>query len=383
MGNYSCEKCAKSFSQKSHYDKHISRKNPCEIQTDKIKALIDKAVEEKLIELNKKLISNNTENNITINITEQMDISKMSKLELLEKCKELGITKCSSKNKSQLIELINSKHKTSNNTDEYKNVINETFTPLIKPITENVVITENVPTTINLFKGDCLIEMAQIKSGSIDMILCDLPYGITKNEWDIIIPFDKLWEHYNRIIKDNGAVVLFGSQPFTSLMITSNLKNFRYCLVWEKNKFSDFLNAKRKPMKTNEDIAIFYKKQPTYNPQYWYSTPYTRWNTQSAVDKQTNYGNHKENFVESLDGKRLPTTVLKFNRIERPKHPTQKPVDLLEWLIKTYSNEGEVVLDNCMGVGSTGVACKNLKRSFIGIELNDVYFDIANESIHS
>ena len=134
-------------------------------------------------------------------------------------------------------------------------------------------------------------------------------------------------------------------------------------------------------MKTNEDIAIFYKKQPTYNPQYWYSTPYSRWNTQSAVDKQTNYGNHKENFVESLDGKRLPTTVLKFNRIERPKHPTQKPVDLLEWLIKTYSNEGEMVLDNCMGVGSTGVACKNLKRSFIGIELNKTYFDIANESI--
>ena len=383
MGKYSCEKCAKSFSQKSHYDKHIRRKNPCEIQTDKIKALIDKAVDEKLIEFNIKLKLNNTESNITINITEQMDILKMSKIDLLEKCKELGITKCSSKNKPQLIELINSKNKTSNNTEEYKNVINETFTSLIEPITENVVITENVPTTINLFKGDCLIEMAQIKSGSIDMILCDLPYGITKNEWDIIIPFDKLWEHYNRIIKDNGAVVLFGSQPFTSLMITSNLKNFRYCLVWEKNKFSDFLNAKRKPMKTNEDIAIFYKKQPTYNPQYWYSTPYTRWNTQTAVDKQTNYGNHKENFVESLDGKRLPTTVLKFNRIERPKHPTQKPVDLLEWLIKTYSNEGEVVLDNCMGVGSTGVACKNLKINFIGIELNDVYFDIANESIHS
>ena len=391
MGKYSCEKCAKTFSQKSHYDKHITRKNPCEIQTDKIKALIDKAVDEKLIDLNIKLKLNNTESNITINITEQMDISKMSKLELLKKCEELGITKCSSKNKAQLIELINSNHKTNNNTEEYKNknvlinkdVINETSTSLIEPISENVVITENAPTTINLFKGDCLIEMAQIKSGSIDMILCDLPYGITKNDWDIIIPFDKLWEHYNRIIKDNGAVVLFGSQPFTSLMITSNLKNFRYCLVWEKNKFSDFLNAKRKPMKTNEDIAIFYKKQPTYNPQYWYSTPYTRWNTQLAVDKQTNYGNHKENFVESLDGKRLPTTVLKFNRIERPKHPTQKPVDLLEWLIKTYSNEGEVVLDNCMGIGSTGVACKNLKRSFIGIELNDVYFDIANETIHS
>lgn len=297
------------------------------------------------------------------------DYSKKTREQLISICKERKIKGYSNKKKDAIIKLLN--HTT-----------NEIFTSLIEPVSENIVITENAP-TINLFKGDCLIEMAKIKSGSIDMILCDLPYGITKNEWDIIIPFDKLWEHYNRIIKDNGAVVLFGSQPFTSLMITSNLTNFRYCLVWEKNKFSDFLNAKRKPMKTNEDIAIFYKKQPTYNPQYWYSTPYTRWNTQSAVDKQTNYGNHKENFVESLDGKRLPTTVLKFNRIERPKHPTQKPVDLLEWLIKTYSNEGEVVLDNCMGVGSTGVACKNLKRSFIGIELNDVYFDIANESIHS
>lgn len=283
----------------------------------------------------------------------------MSKLELLNKCKELGITKYSSKNKSQLIELINLKYK----------------------INENI-ITEQL-SSINLFNGDCLIVMKQIKSSSVNMILCDLPYGITKNNWDIIIPFDKLWEQYNRIIKDNGIIILFGSQPFTSLMITSNLKNFRYCLVWEKNKFSDFLNSKRKPMKTNEDIAIFYKKQPTYNPQYWYSTPYTRWNTQTAVNKQTNYGNHNENFVENLDGKRLPTTVLKFNRIERPKHPTQKPVDLLEWLIKTYSNEGDLVMDNCMGVGSTGIACKNLKRNFIGIEINKVYFDIANELIHS
>ena len=164
-------------------------------------------------------------------------------------------------------------------------------------------------------------------------------------------------------------------------MITSNLKNFRYCLVWEKNKFSDFLNAKRKPMKTNEDIAIFYKKQPTYNPQYWYSTPYARWNTQSAVDKQSNYGTHKENYVESSDGKRLPTTVLKFNRVERPVHPTQKPTDLLEWLIKTYTNENDIVLDNCMGVGSTGIACKNINRKFVGIELEHKYYESAKNSI--
>ncbi len=235
--------------------------------------------------------------------------------------------------------------------------------------------------SITLYNNDCLIQMQSIKDKSIDMILCDLPYGMTKNKWDSIIPFENLWKEYHRIIKENGAIVLFGSQPFTSLLVTSNLKYFRYSLVWEKNKFSDFLNAKRKPMKVNEDILIFYKKQPTYNPQYWFSTPYTRWNTQQAVDKQTNYGSHKENIAESKDGKRLPTTVLKFNRVERPEHPTQKPVDLLEWLIKTYSNENETILDNCMGVGSTGIACKNLKRNFIGIEIEKKYYDIALDKL--
>lgn len=232
-----------------------------------------------------------------------------------------------------------------------------------------------------LYNNDCLNQMQSIKEKSIDMILCDLPYGMTKNKWDSIIPFENLWKEYHRIIKEHGAIVLFGSQPFTSLLVTSNLKYFRYSLVWEKNKFSDFLNAKRKPMKVNEDILIFYKKQPTYNPQYWFSTPYTRWNTQQAVDKQTNYGSHKENIAESKDGKRLPTTVLKFNRVERPEHPTQKPVDLLEWLIKTYSNENETILDNCMGVGSTGLACKNLKRNFIGIEIEKKYYDIALDKL--
>jgi site-specific DNA-methyltransferase (adenine-specific) len=304
-----------------------------------------------------------------------MDLTKLSKTELLEKCNQLGITKCKSKNKSDLIDLINSKN--TNNEVKTKNEIVDTDSnQVLSSSTKLDLNSENY----NLINGDCLIEMKNIKDKTVDMILCDLPYGMTKNSWDVVIPFDKLWAEYNRIIKDNGAIVLFGSQPFTSLMITSNLNMFRYCLVWEKNKFSDFLNSKRKPMKTNEDIAVFYKKQPTYNPQYWYSTPYTRWNTQAAVDKQSNYGSHKENFVES-DGKRLPTTVLKFNRVERPLHPTQKPTDLLEWLIKTYTNENDVVLDNCMGVGSTGVACKNINRKFIGIELENKYYEIARNTI--
>ena len=239
----------------------------------------------------------------------------------------------------------------------------------------------NKQMSITLYNNDCLEQMPSLKDESIDMILCDLPYGMTKNKWDSIIPFENLWKEYHRIIKQNGAIVLFGSQPFTSLLVTSNLKYFRYSMVWEKNKFSDFLNASRKPMKVNEDILIFYKKQPTYNPQYWFSTPYTRWNTQQAVEKQTNYGSHKENIAESKDGKRLPTTILKFNRVERPEHPTQKPVDLLEWLIKTYSNENETILDNCMGVGSTGTACKNLKRNFIGIEIEKKYYDIALDKL--
>jgi site-specific DNA-methyltransferase (adenine-specific) len=136
-------------------------------------------------------------------------------------------------------------------------------------------------------------------------------------------------------------------------------------------------------MKTNEDLLIFYKQQPTYNPQYWYDKPYKRWNTQKAVDKQTNYGSHKMNIAESKDGKRLPTTVLKFNRVERPLHPTQKPVALMEYLIKTYTNENDLVLDNCMGSGTTGVACKNLNRNFIGIELDKDYFEIAKQRIEN
>jgi len=319
-----------------------------------------------------------------------MDLYKLSRIELLHKCNELGIYKCKSKKKANLIEIIQENMKQYENihltVDEDSNEeikMDKDSNEEIKMENEKSDIEVNLDINMENFQlinGNCLVEMKNIHSKSIDMILCDLPYGMTKNSWDITLPFDELWNEYNRIIKDNGAIILFGSQPFTSLMITSNLKMFRYSLVWEKNKFSDFLNAKRKPMKTNEDIVIFYKKQPTYNPQYWYSTPYERWNKQSAVDKQSNYGSHKENYVQS-DGKRLPTTVLKFNRVERPVHPTQKPTNLLEWLIKTYSNENDVVLDNCMGSGSTGVACKNTNRKFIGIELEKKYYEISQQNI--
>lgn len=267
-------------------------------------------------------------------------------------------------------------------SNSYENIITSSMSTQEDMLENEIIMTRDYIQQHKrcLLHGNCLDIMKNIEDKSIDLILCDLPYGVTHNKWDVVIPFNELWSQYNRIIKDNGAIILFGSQPFTTMLISSNMKDFRYCLVWEKNKFSDFLNAKRKPMKTNEDICIFYKKQPTYNIQYWYSSPYERWNTQKAVDKQSNYGKHKENIAIS-DGKRLPTTVLKFNRVERPKHPTQKPVDLLEWLIKSYSNEGDIVLDNCMGVGSTGVAAKNVNRNFVGIELDEKYFKQAVEFI--
>jgi site-specific DNA-methyltransferase (adenine-specific) len=283
-------------------------------------------------------------------------MNTMSLTELKALCKERGLSGYSNKNKAALLELLG--------PAEAEAKTNDIIDP---PVQQEPLILHN---------GDCLVVMKTIADASVDMILVDLPYGMTKNAWDIVIPFDKMWLEYNRIIKPNGAIVLFANNPFGARLIVSNLEMYRYSLIWEKNKFSDFLNAKRKPMKIHEDIHVFYKSQPTYNPQKTKGEPYERWNTQKAVDCQTNYNGHKENHVINTDGTRLPTTVLRFKRIERPEHPTQKPVDLLEWLIKTYTNEGELVLDSCMGVGSTGVACKNAGRRFIGIELDKTYYEI-------
>lgn len=229
---------------------------------------------------------------------------------------------------------------------------------------------------IKLYLGDCLEKMRNIDNHSVDMILCDPPYGTTRNKWDSVIPLDKMWDEYKRIIKDNGAIVLFSSEPFTSELVLSNLKMFRYDLIWAKTQGSDFLNANRKPLKSHENILVFYKHLPTYNKQYWYSTPYKCTNKKRT--HSNNYGTYSTNVGSegSEDGKRYPLSVLKFNS-DRGLHPTQKPVALLEWLIKTYTNENDIVLDNCMGSGSTGVACINTNRKFIGIELDDKYFDIA------
>ena len=245
---------------------------------------------------------------------------------------------------------------------------------------------KDIKNEIELIKGDCLEVMKDIPDKSIDMILCDLPYGTTACKWDSVIPFEPLWEQYNRIIKDNGAIVLFGSEPFSSALRMSNIKKYKYDLKWQKDQGSDFMLAKKKPLKDYEDIMVFYKKQPTYNPQM--REGFKKW---TKKDTGNNIIGHlgkqeKSQIKQSIGDKRYPISILKFNRIRNGLHPTQKPVELLEWLIKTYTNEGETVLDNCMGSGSTGVACINTNRKFIGVEKDDKYFEIAynriNEYMH-
>lgn len=237
---------------------------------------------------------------------------------------------------------------------------------------------------IDLWKGDCLELMKDITDKSIDMILCDLPYGTTACKWDNIIPFELLWKQYNRIIKDNGAIVLFGNEPFSSKLRVSNIKNYKYDWKWNKCTHSNPLLSNKQPLRIYEDIIIFYKKQVTYNPQMTQGNPYK---------KDYGYKEHYNSITETkmidkdnLTGKRYPVNILKFplSRNNRTRlHPTQKPVELLEYLIKTYTNEGETVLDNCMGSGSTGIACKNTNRNFIGIELDERYFNIAKNRIES
>jgi DNA modification methylase len=232
---------------------------------------------------------------------------------------------------------------------------------------------------IDLMHGDCLEMMKAITTGSVDMVLTDPPYGTTACKWDSVIPFEPMWEQLKRIIKPNGAIVMTASQPFTSALIMSNAKMFKDCLVWKKNVASNFLNANRMHLKRHEDICVFYSNQPTYNKQYADGKPYI--NKRNGKDDTGNcYGNVNQRTDTKNDGKRNPISVLEFDR-EIGYHPTQKPVSLMEYLIKTYTNEGETVLDFTIGSGTTGVACVNTGRSFIGIELDDNYYKIAKDRI--
>ena len=241
---------------------------------------------------------------------------------------------------------------------------------------------------MKLYNGDCLEVMKNIPDKSIDLILCDLPYGCLNKKnpnasWDNPLPMDKLWFEYERIIKDNGVIILFGQGLFTARVMLSNEKLWKYNIIWKKgNRVSGFLNAKKQPLRNHEDIMVFYKKQPTYNPQMTIGQPLHGKGSGVHNFKNSNYGVFKE-MDDTRKGSTLkyPKSVLIFDKPHPSKHPTEKPVDLCEWLIKTYSNEGDTVLDNCMGSGTTGVACKNTNRNFIGIELNEEYFNLAKERI--
>lgn len=229
-----------------------------------------------------------------------------------------------------------------------------------------------------LMHGDYLEQMNNIPDGSVDMILTDLPYGMTQNAWDTIIPFDAMWEQFYRVSKIDAAIVLHGMQPFTSKLIISNQKNFKYCWVWDKHLVTGFLNAKKQPMRQHEDIAVFYRKQCTYNPQM---TKGKLKNKASGV-LSSNYGHFKK-MPHKSDTYYPKTIISKYPKVNyKGGHPTQKPTGLLEYLIKTYTNEGDTVLDACMGSGSTGVACINTGRRFIGIEKDAVWFERAEKRIN-
>lgn len=244
---------------------------------------------------------------------------------------------------------------------------------------------------ISLLGGDCLSLMNNLTDKSVDMILCDLPYGILNKtnplaKWDCIIPFDELWERYIRVIKDNGAIVLFGNGMFTADLMQSQRRLWRYNLIWDKVAKTGFLNANRMPLRQHEDICVFYKKLPTYNPQMTPCDPskrnHSKGNLQKPV-KNSCYGNHVK-IQTVISDEKYPTSIITIPKEHCTGeffHPTQKPVELLEWLIKTYTNEGDLVLDNCCGSGSTGVACLNTNRRFIGMELDEQYLQIARERL--
>ena len=234
---------------------------------------------------------------------------------------------------------------------------------------------------INLMQGDCLELMKTIPDGSVDMVLTDPPYGTTACKWDSVIPFEPMWEQLERVTKRDGAIVMTASQPFTS-----NVKMFKYDWVWRKAKGTGHLNAKKMPMRDKEDVIVFYSKPCTYNPQFTAGAPYkgkSKAGDPSKVTSMTDsYGDYT-NFRYDNNGKRYPKQVIDFIGVEsNTVHPTQKPIALMEYLIKTYTNEGETVLDFTMGSGTTGVAAKNLNRDFIGIELDETYYNIAKGRIN-
>jgi DNA modification methylase len=232
---------------------------------------------------------------------------------------------------------------------------------------------------VSLFLGDCLEVLPTLDANSVDLLLVDLPYGTTACKWDSVIPLDKLWVEFYRVCTDNAAMVFTAAQPFTTMLAASNLRDFRYEWIWEKPQGTNPMNAKVMPLKSHENVLIFYRKKPTYNPQMWFSTPYGGFSSETSKIGEV-YGSAKSKHRNNPEGSRYPKTVLKFKQ-EKGFHPTQKPVEMMEYFIKTYSNEGDTVLDCTMGSGTTGVACVNTGRSFVGIESDSSYFAVAKDRI--
>lgn len=327
-----------------------------------------------------------------------MDFSKMSRNDIINKCKELGIKKYSNKKKNELIQLI---HNSNNSDSNSSSMINDNE----KEQTENIVLFNSTPpdvikSSIQLFHNDCIEELKNIASDSIELILCDLPYGSTKCKWDKIINIEKLWIEYRRILKKpTGVIVLFGQQPFTTKLISGNYDWFKYVITWKKNKTTQFLLANYRPMKSTEDIIVFSPGgaasaskttgNMTYNPQGLIPKTVIKKNSQKRIGKMLNQEHHlgKNNKLISdseyqQNYTNYPKDIIEFNIESSTIHETQKPVDLLEYLIKTYSNIGNTVLDNTMGSGSTGIACLNTQRNFIGMEIEQKYFDLATQRIN-
>ncbi len=237
---------------------------------------------------------------------------------------------------------------------------------------------------MQLYHDDCFNIFPKIETKSIDLVLCDMPYGITRCKWDSVLDLEKMWDSLENICKSNAAIVLTAAQPFTSILVTSNLKWFKYDWIWKKPKGTCHLLAKKMPLKDKEDILIFYKKTCVYNPQFTEGLPYKgKAGKPSLYGEDSFYGKDKK-IRNDNPGKRYPKQILSFAVVDRGNvHPTQKPVALMEYLIKTYSNENDTVLDFCMGSGTTGVACMNLNRNFIGIEKEKEYYDIAVNRINT
>ena len=251
--------------------------------------------------------------------------------------------------------------------------------PVIDVITPTTKVLVDITQPLQLFHGDCLTVLPTLPARSVDLVLTDLSYGVTACEWDSVIPLDKLWDEYRRVAKETTAFVFTATQPFTTRLISSCKEWFRYELIWEKPQGTNPLNAKRMPLKSHESIVVFYKKQPTYNPQMEKGVPYSGFVTKDGATIGEIYGSSKSIHAPN-SGTRYPKSVLRFKQ-EKGLHPTQKPVSLMEYLIRTYTNEGDVVLDNCMGSGTTGVAALNLKRKFIGIESDPQFFSIAEKRL--